>query len=182
MTTGIQRTPLHRRNIDVQGYLRSDGLWDIEAVLIDTKSYEMDLIDKGIIAVGESLHQMILTMTVDDDLNIVDMRAQMQATPYQDCPGAARQYAALIGLKIKSGWMDTAKRAIGRATGCTHLTELLPVLATAAIQTIRGYKMHNEPGYTNGEQERKGMTNSCYGYRDNGRAQNLLWPDESSAE
>ena len=33
------REPLHRRTIDMVGYRRADGLFDIEAHLIDTKTY-----------------------------------------------------------------------------------------------------------------------------------------------
>ncbi|MCY0967381.1 DUF2889 domain-containing protein [Parathalassolituus penaei] len=177
----VKRTPLHRRNIDVQGYLRDDGLWEVEGVLRDTKSYEMDLIDKGRIPVGDALHHMTLTLTVNEQLQIVDARAGMHATPYQDCPAASQQYAALIGLQIRSGWMDDAKKAIGRATGCTHLTEMLPVLATAAIQTIRGYHLNFTPGFSNGDRE-KVMLNTCYGFRVGGRAQNLLWPEKPTGD
>lgn len=182
MTAELQRTPLHRRNIDVQGYLRNDGLWEVEAILVDTKAYDIDLIDKGHIPIGGPLHHMTLTLTVDDSLTIVDARAGMHATPYQDCPSASKQYEVLIGLQIKSGWMDEAKKAIGRATGCTHLTELLPVLATAAIQTIRGYHLTFSEGYSSGDKERKAMMGTCFGFRDGGRAHHLLWPESVTTD
>lgn len=182
MTTEVTRRPLHRRNIDVQGYLRSDGLWEVEGLLADTKSYEMNLIDKGLIAVGDHLHQMVLTLAVDDGLVIREVRVQMNATPYLDCPGASVQYQQLVGLQIRSGWMDEAKQRLGRVTGCTHLTEMLPVLATAALQTIRGYHLSFTPGFSNGSSERKSMLGSCYGFREGGRAQQRLWPDTAPSE
>ena len=36
------REPLHRRQIDITGYIRDDGLWDIEGHLLDTKAYDTD--------------------------------------------------------------------------------------------------------------------------------------------
>jgi hypothetical protein len=174
----IKRTSLHRRKIDVQGYLREDGLWDIKGCLADTKGYEIHLIDRGDIPVGGYLHYMTLAITVDDNLTIRDARAVLENTPYQDCPSAAGQYQALIGLRIGSGWMDEAKKAIGRASGCTHLTEMLPVLATAAIQTIRGYNLHHSEGYDRSDKEKARMLNSCFGFRQGGRAQQLLWPED----
>jgi hypothetical protein len=33
----VTRRPLHRRALDVQVFLRDDGLFDVEASLIDTK-------------------------------------------------------------------------------------------------------------------------------------------------
>ncbi len=178
----LKRTPLHHRKIDVQGYLRDDGLWEIEGILADTKGYDIHLFDRGQIPVGGYLHYMTLTLIVDEGLVIKDVRARMDWTPHQDCPGAEPQYRALIGLRIKSGWMDEAKRAIGRATGCTHLTELLPVLATAAIQTIRGYRLRESKGYDRSESERGRMLNSCQGFSEGSRAQQHLWPELNQAE
>ncbi|MBV1790225.1 DUF2889 domain-containing protein [Marinobacterium sp. D7] len=182
VVTPVKRTPLHKRSIDVQGYRRDDGLWEVEGVLADTKGYAIDLPDRGRIPTGGFLHHMTLTLTVDDQLCIVDARAVMADTPYQDCPMAARQYAALIGLKIRSGWMEEAKRAIGRVTGCTHLTELLPVLATAAIQTIRGYHLQNTPGFNRSDEEKAMVMGTCFGFREGGRAQRLLWPESEPFE
>ncbi|GGC06499.1 hypothetical protein GCM10011352_35890 [Marinobacterium zhoushanense] len=176
--TPVKRTPLHKRSIEVQGYLRDDGLWEVEGALVDTKGYDIDLPDRGRIPVGGYLHNMTLTLTVDDRLKIVDARAAIADSPYQDCPMAAQQYAALIGLTIRSGWMEEAKKAIGRVTGCTHLTELLPVLATAAIQTIRGYHLQNTEGFNRSDKEKTMVQNTCFGFRDGGRAQRLLWPEE----
>ncbi len=34
------REKKHHRKIDCEGYLRSDGLWDIDAHLVDTRSYD----------------------------------------------------------------------------------------------------------------------------------------------
>ena len=172
------RTPLHRRNIDVQGYLREDGLWEIEGVLEDTKGYDIELFDRGRIEVGGFLHRMRLTLIINDQLQILDARAIMYHTPYQDCPGAAQQYQALVGLQIGKGWLADARKAVGRLSGCTHLTEMLPVLSTAAMQTIRGYHLSHTAGYSNGSEERKAVLNTCYGFRPGGRAQIHLWPEE----
>lgn len=171
-----KRTPLHRRNIDVQGYLRDDGLWEVEGVLQDTKGYDISLKDRPSIPQGDFLHHLTLSWVFDSEFRIVDVRCSMMDTPYKDCPGAEPQYKALIGIQIKKGWLDEARKAIGRTTGCTHLTEMLPVLATAALQTVRGYRLHNDPGYIAGSEERKGMLSSCHGFRVGGRAQKYLWP------
>lgn len=173
----VTREPLHRRQVDVQGYLRSDGLWEVEGRLLDTKSYSMRLTDRGLVPVGEALHRMSLTLVVDDSLQITEVRSVIQDSPYADCPGASEAYQALVGLRIKSGWMDRVKRQMGRSAQCTHLTEMLPVLATAAIQTIRGYAIHQNPDFNRDKQTQ--IENSCYGYREGGRAARKLWSDRS---
>ncbi len=162
----------------MQGYLREDGLWDVEAELKDTKSYELELISRGRVPVGGYLHRMIFRLTVDDQLIIREVDAGMADTPYPDCNGASERYQELIGLKIKSGWLEEAKSVLGRKQGCTHLTELLPVLATGAIQTIRGYQINNDSNHETIINGKKYMLDSCYGFRDGGLAAHTFWPDE----
>jgi len=176
-TQANKRTPLHRRNIDVQGYLRDDGLWEVEGILQDTKGYDITLLDRGNVPRGGFLHHLTLTLVFDTSLTIIDTRTSMIDTPYRDCPGAELQYKALVGLQIKKGWIDEVRKAIGRTTGCTHLTEMLPVLATAAMQTLRGQRLQNDPEYMAGSEERRGMLGSCHGFRIGGRAQIALWPE-----
>ncbi len=36
----VDREPIHTRRIECTGYRRTDGLWDVEGHLVDTKSYE----------------------------------------------------------------------------------------------------------------------------------------------
>ena len=36
----VPRTHVHTRDVQYRGYRREDGLWDIEAELTDTKTYE----------------------------------------------------------------------------------------------------------------------------------------------
>ncbi|TCK04313.1 DUF2889 domain-containing protein [Marinobacterium mangrovicola] len=177
-----KRTLVHNRNIDVRGYIREDGLWEVEAVLGDTKSHIISLPDRGDIPVGEHLHYMSLALALDESLTIKEVRARMEDTPHADCPGAERSYQALVGVRIGSGWLDEAKAAIGRVAGCTHLTELLPVLATAAIQTIHGYKLQHIEGFGRTEKDKQRMLNSCFGFRQEGRAVAHIWPDSKQGE
>ncbi len=48
----VARKKIHRRNIDSQGFLREDGLWDIETRLIDTKSETTLALERGEIEAG----------------------------------------------------------------------------------------------------------------------------------
>ena len=36
---GERRRLMHRRSVECQGYLRHDGLWEVEARLVDTKPF-----------------------------------------------------------------------------------------------------------------------------------------------
>ena len=46
LTPPADRKPMHTRRIRCEGFSRADGLWDIEAHLIDTKPYDMPNADR----------------------------------------------------------------------------------------------------------------------------------------
>jgi len=131
-----ERAILHTRAIEIAGYQRTDGLYDIEAQLTDTKSYGSTNRDRGYIEAGEPIHGMWLRLTVDEERTIVACEAASDFTPYAVCPGAAPNFAALAGLRIKPGFLKEAAKRVGGTVGCTHLRELLQQMATTAYQTI----------------------------------------------
>ena len=131
-----ERELLHSRDIELRGYRRADGLYDIEAQLTDTKTYGSANFDRGYINAGEPVHGMWLRMTVDERRHIVACEAASDHTPYAICPTAAPNFARLAGLQIKPGFLKEAAKRIGGTAGCTHLRELLQQIATTAYQTI----------------------------------------------
>src|SRR5579864_976025 len=131
-----ERELLHSRDIVLRGYRRTDGLYDIEAQLTDTKSYGSANRDRGYIDAGEPIHGMWLRLTVDETRHIVACEAASDFTPYSICTAAAPNFTQLAGLQIKPGFLKEATRRIGGTLGCTHLRELLQQMATTAYQTI----------------------------------------------
>jgi len=130
------RELLHSRDVVLRGYRRTDGLYDIEAQLTDSKTYASANHDRGVIAAGEPIHGMWLRLTVDEERRIVAAAAASDHTPYAVCPGAAPNFARLAGLQIKPGFLKEAAKRVGGTVGCTHLRELLQQMATTAYQTI----------------------------------------------
>ncbi len=131
-----ERRPLHHRLLDLRGYERADGLFDIEGRLVDTKSYPFDNRWRGRIEPGEPVHDMMLRLTVDEDLVVRRVEAVMDAAPFDLCPAITAAFGSLAGLRIGPGFNREVRRRVGGIRGCTHLVELLPALATVAIQTI----------------------------------------------
>jgi hypothetical protein len=139
----VKRELLHRRSIEIQGYQREDGLYDIEGHLVDTKARDFRLA-AGIRAAGEPIHGMWLRITVDKALNIVDASASMDAMPYVDhCDRIVPAYKLLVGLAIRPGYHQRVKELLGGVRGCTHVTELASSLATAAFQTMAGQRVQD---------------------------------------
>jgi len=137
------REPLHRRSIEINGYKRADGLFDIEGRLVDSKSYDFKLA-AGTRHAGEPVHAMWLRITIDRNLVIVDAAAAMDAVPYGGhCEEIAPHYRGLVGLAIRPGYQRKLKELFGDVRGCTHLSELAGVLATAAYQTLAGQRVQD---------------------------------------
>lgn len=139
----VAREPLHTRAIEIRGYKRADGLFDVEGHLVDTKPYDFKLA-AGIRPAGEPVHDMWLRITVDRSLNIVDAAAAMDRVPYAgDCDAVAPDYRKLVGLAIRPGYLQRVKELFGGVRGCTHVTELAAALATAAFQTMAGQRVQD---------------------------------------
>lgn len=103
-----ERELLHSRDIEIRGYRRADGLYDIEAQLTDTKSQGFANRDRGYIEAGEPVHGMWLRLTVDEEKTIIASEAASDYTPYAICPAAAPNFARLAGLRIKPGFLKEA--------------------------------------------------------------------------
>jgi hypothetical protein len=141
LPTPLSRRPIHTRRIAFEGFLREDGLWDIDCELVDTKAEEIHMQEKGTLAPGEPVHQLKVRLTVDDGLTIRELRTAADAAPFGECQGAAdAPMQKLVGLTMGPGWRKTIEGTIGGTAGCTHLRELVFNAATAAFQMIPGYK------------------------------------------
>jgi hypothetical protein len=64
------RTRMHVRNVQLDGYKRNDGCWDIEARLRDVKDHDYPL-SSGLRKQGEAVHDMWVRVTIDAQMNIL---------------------------------------------------------------------------------------------------------------
>jgi hypothetical protein len=132
------RRHVHTRAIQVDAYARDDGLWDIEAILTDTKSRDFPLAT-GVRAAGDPVHKMLLRLTIDTRLNILDAAAESLRVPYPGhCDTIGPAYRKLIGLNLLQDFRKHVQARLGGVHGCTHVTELATVLPTAAVQAFAG--------------------------------------------
>lgn len=134
------RKHLHTRQVRFDGYHRDDGLWDIEATLTDAKAYVWRSADKGELPPGTPIHDMVIRLTLDDALTIKAIATAMPGTPHGECSQANDPMQIMVGQTIGAGWRMTIEKNLGGIKGCTHLRELLFNMATAAYQTIPGYR------------------------------------------
>jgi hypothetical protein len=137
------RRLLHRRSIEVQVYSRGDGLWDVDATLIDTKTRDAQLAGQTRSA-GTPIHDMLLRLVVDRQLTIVAAGSVTRWMPYPghcDRHGGgedADAYTRLAGLNLLDNFRRRLRERVGGVLGCTHLSELAQVLPTAVVQAFAG--------------------------------------------
>ena len=130
------RRHLHTRTIRCEGFEREDGLWDIEASIIDTKTHKTVEPYRGARDAGAHVHDMELRLTLDRDMVVKDIEVSTNHAPYDPCFTVGPAYKGLIGAKIGGGWRRAVNEAVGGTKGCTHLKELLMPAATVAYQTM----------------------------------------------
>lgn len=136
------RSHLHTRTVVYRGYHREDGLWDIEGELTDAKTYDLQRTERGHMPAGTPVHGMSIRVTVDDSMTIREIVTSMEHTPFNECQQAHDPMQRMIGATMGPGWRQAIERALGNSKGCTHLREMLFNMATAAYQTIPGYRHH----------------------------------------
>ncbi|MGH8783720.1 MAG: DUF2889 domain-containing protein [Cupriavidus necator] len=139
LTRASPRVPAHTRTLVFQGYARDDGLWDIEASLLDVKHYRFTA-DRGVLEPGDPVHSMVLRITIDNTLTIRSIEASMNVAPFAECQAVRPALQKMVGAQMGPGWRRAIEQALGGVAGCTHLRELLFNAATAAYQTVPHYQ------------------------------------------
>ncbi len=111
----VARRPLHTRRITFAGFVRDDGLFDIEGELIDSKSEPIHMHERGDLPPGGAIHHMRVRVTVDDTLTIRAVQTAMDAAPFGYCQNAVDPVQRLVGATLGAGW----RKAIEGASCCS---------------------------------------------------------------
>lgn len=177
-----RREMWHRRRIECVGFAREDGLWDIEAELVDTKGHDLSTGDRPLIQPGEPLHHFQLRITIGDDLVIRHAQARTLYGPANTCPEISDAYRQLEGLRIGGGFLAEARQRFKGVAGCTHLTELVGPLATTALQALAPLMAERELAQratvpAGMPMPRPKLLESCHTYRLDGPAVRRKYPE-----
>lgn len=129
------REHLHTRTVTCHGFLRQDGLWDIEGHIVDVKTYPFENEWRGRVETGTPVHEMWIRVSIDDRMEIKEVAAATDHSPFQMCPDILPNFQRLVGLKIGHGFTRDVRARLGGREGCTHIVEMLQQVATVAFQT-----------------------------------------------
>ena len=169
------RKLIHTRALECKGYEREDGLWDIEAQLMDTKTYKHSRRNGGRDREpGEPVHHMWIRLTIDLDMLIHDAEAVTDSGPYLNCGDITPNFKSLAGVTIGRGWRREIGARLGGTKGCTHLVELLGPLGTTAYQATGRARQARQEGKPSTRKPHQ--LNMCHVYADDSPQTLLRWP------
>lgn len=137
-----EREHIHTRSVVTRGYIRGDGLWDLDAEIHDSKTYTTRNADGLETQPGAGIHHMKVRLTLDESFKVVDAVSVMPCTPFPECKAAADPVRGLIGATVGRGWRKVIDEAMGGTRGCTHVREMVASMATVAFQTIPNYRTY----------------------------------------
>lgn len=128
----------HRRTIELQVFARDDGLWEVDATLVDAKTRDLNMVD-GPRPAGTPVHDMLLRIVVNRQFDIVAAGSQTRWMPYTGhCNEHGDAYERLVGLNLMHNFRAELRHRVGGVLGCTHITELAQSLPTAVVQAFAG--------------------------------------------
>ena len=180
LSAPVDREQLHTRRYEFGGYRRSDGLWDIEGRMTDTKTYAFQNRHRGEVRAGEALHDMWIRLTIDEDFVVRDVQATTTAGPFAACPSVAPSYKRLVGIKLGRGWRQSVREQFGGVEGCTHLTEMLQAMATVAYQTL--YPVRAKKAAENPRSGKPPLIDTCHALRADGEVVKAHWPEHYTGD
>jgi hypothetical protein len=174
------RRHMHTRSITCDGFLRDDGLWEVEAWLRDTKPFHQPASRfRDELKPGEPVHDIGLRLAIDETMTIHEAEAMMRGTPYTTCVDVEPILARLVGERIGPGWRETVRRKISRLETCTHLMELLGPAVTTLYQTMsHGKKPEGRDSLENQQNsgKRPFFVGGCHSWRTDGPVVAAMFP------
>lgn len=176
----VQREELHLRQISMKTWRRVDGLFDVEAHLVDTKPFDFKRIGaREPVPAGQALHDMWLRLVIDAEFKVHDIVAVSDVTPFAVCKEATATLSVMVGETIGRGWSRLVRERLRGTASCTHLAELMLPLATTALQGVRGARPA-EVRFS--DRVRGAQIDSCYALDARRELVATLWPQWARRE
>ena len=158
----VTRTELHLRRVEMRGYARSDGLYEVEGRVVDTKARDFSPPTGGrAVRANEPIHDMGVRLVFDEAMTVHAVETFTDASPFPICVEGGQALRSVVGLRMVSGWSAAVKKRLAGPAACTHLMELLMPLATVAFQTLAEIRLSRPQLDATG---RPTKLDSCYAY------------------
>lgn len=178
MTPGMEadREELHLRRIEMRGFRRRDGLYEIEGRVLDTKPVDfVPASGDRAVAAGQAIHDLGVRLIFDETMEVRAVSTFMAATPYAECAGGGAALQAMVGVRMAAGWSREVNSRLRGGCSCAHLRELLIPMATAAFQSLSAVRI-GQPDRLDAH-GRPMKIDSCWAYAAGRDLVRQRWPD-----
>ena len=99
LPASIEREELHQRQVTMRAFRRADGLFDVEARLVDTKSVSfIGPLATTPLPAGEPIHDLWIRLVIDLGSVIHEAVAVSDSTPFGVCKEASETLSVLKGV------------------------------------------------------------------------------------
>ncbi|MFP3606445.1 DUF2889 domain-containing protein [Paraburkholderia sp. SIMBA_053] len=169
------REELHFRRIDMRGFRRKDGLFEVEGRVVDRKPTDFTPASGGLmVPAHEPVHNLGVRLVFDQAMIVHEVHTFTEAAPYEICPEGGQALQSIKGLRIGAGWGREVRARLDNADSCAHLKELLIPLATTALQSMSALRSR-EPDALDASGRPKKI-DSCYAYSAERELVMRQWP------
>jgi len=161
---------LHTRNIAVATYYYDEQRIVVEGVLRDDRYQAYHMISGETLPPGV-IHHMSMRLLVNcSNLSIEDIDVELASVPERECLETKDCLDSIKGLTITRGFTAKVKKLAGGRKGCTHLMELLSVMAPAAFQGLIAYRAQKPSAFDPERAKRvlKSLVDTCRTWTDDG--------------
>ena len=174
-SSGAELKKIHHRNIDFAGYMRSDGLFQVQGRVMDQRPQgSLEPETSPVTDATEMIHDLGIDIIFDANMTVLAVRTVSKTYPYRQCPSGGDALQAIVGMRIGAGWSSEVRKRLPSAGVCAHLKEILIPLASAAYQSMTFQRLRQPDLVDDAGKPRK--INSCYAYRDSGELVLSRWP------
>jgi hypothetical protein len=165
---------LHTRNVEVTTYDYDGQRVIIEGFLKDERFQESHLVSGEKFPRGIIHHMSIRLLVNCSNLMIEDIDVNLISIPREVCRETIECLAPVKGLIITRGFTSKVKKIAGCKKGCTHLVELLLLMAPAAIQGFAAYQAQKPSGLDKDHLNMMALylVNTCHVWREDGPLMN----------
>ena len=172
------RKHIHTRTVQCEGFFRADGLWEVEATMVDRKPFAHKDWARGERQPGDPVHNMSIRLTVDRNLVVVEAHGAMNDVPYDTCYDVPPRMEALVGLRLGSGWREALRQRLPRKMACTHMVELIGPAITTLYQSMSYREPDDEAAHQAKQNPQKPFfLGGCYSWREDGPVVAKYFPD-----
>lgn len=114
----------------------------------------------------DSQHEWCLNLSVDLESYVVTKAyGELRRAPHPDCMVVQERVQELVGLKLVHGVRKKIEAAVGKETGCTHLTDLTLECVKGLVQARFNLMERKLPEEDITDYVKDYLKGSCYNFR-----------------